>query len=350
MYYPLPLIIFLFLNGVYAKVPTQRALPALFVFGDSTVDPGNNNFIPTIIKSNFPPYGVDLPSHVPTGRFSNGKLTTDIIASYLGIKEMVPPYLDPTLSKEDLTTGVSFASALTGYDPLTAQTSSVISLEKQLEYFKEYKARMELVMGKEKMEEHIGKSGYVISAGTNDFVVTYFSLPSRRKQYSVVQYEDYVLQNTRNFIQELLDLGARKIGVVGIPPIGCVPIVRTLNPNATLRGGCVESYTKVALEYNQKLQQQLQTITKENSGSQVVYFDIYGALDDIIHNYKDKAEQSRGCCGTGLLEATFLCNRHSYVCPDRSKFVFWDAIHPTEKTYNLIFLAFRNAIDRLLEI
>ncbi|KAL5698239.1 hypothetical protein ACHQM5_029305 [Ranunculus cassubicifolius] len=153
-------------------------------------------------------------------------------------------------------------------------------------------------------------------------------------------------------MKELLDLGARKIGVVGIPPIGCVPIVRTLNPNATLRGGCVESYTKVALEYNQKLQQQLQTITKENSGSQVVYFDIYGALDDIIHNYKDKgfAEQSRGCCGTGLLEATFLCNRHSYVCPDRSKFVFWDAIHPTEKTYNLIFLAFRNAIDRLLEI
>ncbi|KAL5720979.1 hypothetical protein ACHQM5_013594 [Ranunculus cassubicifolius] len=56
------------------------------------------------------------------------------------------------------------------------------------------------------------------------------------------QKKDYVLQNTRNFIQELLDLGARKIGVVGIPPIGCVPIVRTLNP----KFGCI-SFPKSGL-------------------------------------------------------------------------------------------------------
>ncbi|KAL5715882.1 hypothetical protein ACHQM5_017644 [Ranunculus cassubicifolius] len=350
MQYPLPLIIFMLLNGVYAKATTNHSVPALFVFGDSTVDPGNNNFIPTIVKSNFPPHGIDLPSHVPTGRFCNGKLTTDFIASHLGIKEMIPPFLDPTLSIEELTTGVSFASALTGYDPLTAQAGNVISLDKQLEYFKLYKARMELVMGKEKMEEHISKSGYVISAGTNDLVVNYFTLPFRRNQYTIVEYEDYLLQNTRNFIQGLLDLGARKIGIVGIAPIGCAPIVRILNFNAPLRDGCVESYTNVALEYNKKLQQLLQTITKENSGAQVVYFDIYRALDDIIRNYKQKgfAEQSKGCCGTGLLETAFLCNQHSYVCPDRSKFVFWDSIHPTEKTYNLIFLSFRDGIDRLL--
>lgn len=57
----------------------KHSAPALFVFGDSTVDPGNNNYVGTIFKSDFPPYGEDLRSQLPTGRFSNGKLPTDFI-------------------------------------------------------------------------------------------------------------------------------------------------------------------------------------------------------------------------------------------------------------------------------
>lgn len=55
----------------------QALVPALFIFGDSVVDVGNNNYIYTIVKSNFPPYGRDFIGHTPTGRFSNGKLATD---------------------------------------------------------------------------------------------------------------------------------------------------------------------------------------------------------------------------------------------------------------------------------
>ncbi|KAA0057018.1 GDSL esterase/lipase [Cucumis melo var. makuwa] len=109
-------------GGRKNKAPTNnssKSVSALLVFGDSTVDPGNNNFIPTIFRSNFPPYGRDFPFHIPTGRFSNGRLSTDFIASYYGVKDYVPPYLDPVLSIEDLMTGVSFASAGSGFDPLT---------------------------------------------------------------------------------------------------------------------------------------------------------------------------------------------------------------------------------------
>lgn len=59
----------------------NSSISAIFVFGDSTVDSGNNNYIVTISKSNFPPYGKDFPGQVPTGRFTNGKLVTD----YLGM-------------------------------------------------------------------------------------------------------------------------------------------------------------------------------------------------------------------------------------------------------------------------
>ena len=55
----------------------QPLVPALFIFGDSVVDVGNNNRIATIIRANFPPYGRDFINHRPTGRFCNGKLATD---------------------------------------------------------------------------------------------------------------------------------------------------------------------------------------------------------------------------------------------------------------------------------
>lgn len=40
-------------------------------------------------------------------------------AKEMGIKDTVPAYLDPTLTPQDLLTGVTFASGGTGYDPMT---------------------------------------------------------------------------------------------------------------------------------------------------------------------------------------------------------------------------------------
>lgn len=54
---------------------TKPLVPAMFVFGDSLVDVGNNNHLRKCndsCKANHRPYGVDYPSHSPTGRFSNG--------------------------------------------------------------------------------------------------------------------------------------------------------------------------------------------------------------------------------------------------------------------------------------
>lgn len=52
-----------------------------FVFGDSLVDAGNNDYLFTLSKADSPPYGIDfLPSGgKPTGRFTNGRTISDII-------------------------------------------------------------------------------------------------------------------------------------------------------------------------------------------------------------------------------------------------------------------------------
>lgn len=53
---------------------------AFFVFGDSLVDSGNNNYLATTARADSPPYGLDYPTHRPTGRFSNGLNIPDLIS------------------------------------------------------------------------------------------------------------------------------------------------------------------------------------------------------------------------------------------------------------------------------
>lgn len=70
-----------------SKVAGVRIVPAVIAFGDSIIDPGNNNDIDgTLIKSNFAPYGVDFPNHISTGRFSNGRVVGDIIGTLINYK------------------------------------------------------------------------------------------------------------------------------------------------------------------------------------------------------------------------------------------------------------------------
>ncbi|KAL3820396.1 hypothetical protein ACJIZ3_006301 [Penstemon smallii] len=323
-------------------------ISAIFVFGDSTVDSGNNNYIKTISMCNFPPYGRDFPNHIPTGRFTNGRLVTDFIASYLGVKDYVPPYLDPTLSLEDMKTGVCFASAGSGFDPFTPQLTNAISIQNQLKYFKEYMTRMEVYIGKERTKSLINKAVFIISAGTNDFSVTFYGAPFRPQIYNISTYKEFILQQGQQFLQGIIELGGQKIGFVGVPPIGCVPAIITLHAkNALTYRGCVEFLSSIARDYNRMLQIEL-TNTKIHD-VKIVYLDIYKPIDDMIKTPQqfgfDKVNV--GCCGSGLIEIAILCNPSSFICSDPSKYIFWDSVHPTESAYYNIFQALRPMFDVL---
>ncbi|KAI3719005.1 hypothetical protein L6452_19892 [Arctium lappa] len=333
-------------------VKKHHKVSAVLVFGDSTSDPGNNNFILTPFKGNFPPYGKDFANQIPTGRFSNGLLASDFIARHLGVKDNVPAYLDPSLTIHDLTTGVSFASAGSGYDPLTPTISNVLSLPQQLEYFKEYKARLTAEIGKKKTKEIIKNALYLVSAGTNDFVVNYFTLPFRRHEYSLPSYISFIMKRQLDFMQALWDEGARKIGVAGLPPMGCLPIVITLfSKNAIRDRGCIDFFSSVSRTYNSMLQTQLNLMhfNHAHEGARIGYFDIYSPLLDVIVGHKYGFKEVRlGCCGTGLLEATFLCNPNSKICSDASKYAFWDSIHPTQEMYKICFKALQPTLDHMI--
>ena len=76
----LTIVFIFFVNGAPNAAASNVTYPALFAFGDSILDTGNNNFLRTLIKCNFPPYGRDLGGNA-TGRWSNGKVPTDLIGN-----------------------------------------------------------------------------------------------------------------------------------------------------------------------------------------------------------------------------------------------------------------------------
>lgn len=58
--------------------------PAMYVFGSSILDVGNNNYLPgpAVGRANRRYNGIDFPASIPTGRFSNGYN----IADYVGMR------------------------------------------------------------------------------------------------------------------------------------------------------------------------------------------------------------------------------------------------------------------------
>ncbi|KAB2613534.1 GDSL esterase/lipase [Pyrus ussuriensis x Pyrus communis] len=312
-------------------------VPAIIVFGDSSVDAGNNNQIPTIARSNFQPYGRDFAGGKPTGRFSNGRVPTDFISEAFGLKPFVPAYLDPTYNISDFATGVTFASAGTGYDTATSDVLSVIPLWKQVQYYKEYQSKLRLHLGGNKTKETIHEALHMTSLGTNDFLENYYSYPGRSNQYSIEQYQDFLIGIAGNFIKQLYGLGARKISLGGLPPMGCLPLERTTN----VMGGndCISSYNNVALEFNGKLKTLTTSLNKELTGIKLVFSNPYDIFMQMIRRPSSYGLEvtAVACCATGMFEMGYACNRNNpFTCTDASKYIFWDSFHPTEKANHII--------------
>ncbi|CAL5335081.1 GDSL esterase/lipase At5g45960-like [Camellia sinensis] len=337
---------------------------SVYSFGDSFVDPGNNNYLPNVAKSNFPPYGRDFVNKQPTGRFSNGKLFPDFVAIYLG-SEYQRPYMDPMLNLTEQPTAVSFASATSGYDPSTTNKSNATSMLDQLEEFKVYKGKLQRKLGKRIANREIRRALFYVNAGSDDFALSYFGdgNPTTTSSGSIPQkitpeeYEQSLLKRVKQFVQGLWYQGARKIAVNGLPPLGCIPIGITRLPptpgNSQDARNCVEYVNAISKDFNLLLQDELKALQNKfpKFGTKIAYIDFEQPLLDIIQNPDeyDFSEVNKGCCGTGLYEIGVQCNETTPVCADASEYVFWDAAHPSEDAYYAIFQSNLATIDQIIK-
>ncbi|KAI4349057.1 hypothetical protein L6164_009702 [Bauhinia variegata] len=306
-------------------------VPALIIFGDSVVDVGNNNYLLTPVKANFPPYGRDFVTHQPTGRFCNGKLVIDFTAEYLGFTSYPPAYLSQEARGKNLLRGANFASAASGYYDGTAALYTAISLTQQVNYYKEYQTKVTNMVEDAKASDIFSGAIYLLSAGTSDFIQNYYINPALNRFYSPDRFSDILMASYTDFIQNLYGLGARRIGVTTLPPTGCLPAAITLFGSGSNR--CVERLNQDAILFNNKLNSTSESLQNRLPGLKLVVFDIYHPLLHMITRPTDNGffEARRACCGTGTLETSLLCNaRSAGTCSNATQYVFWDGFHPTE--------------------
>uniref|UniRef100_A0A0R0FWM5 Uncharacterized protein n=1 Tax=Glycine max TaxID=3847 RepID=A0A0R0FWM5_SOYBN len=181
--------------------PKEHAA-ALFVFGDSLFDVGNNNYSNTTAdnQANYSPY-----EKTNYGRFSDGRVIPDFIGKYAKLP-LSPPYLFPGF--QGYVHGVIFASA--GAGPL--------------------------------VETHQG--------------VVCFSLTENSSVFTAEKYVDMVVGNLTTVIKGIHKKGGRKFGVLNQSVLGCIPLVKA--PVNGSEGSCVEEASALAKLHNSVLSVELE--------------------------------------------------------------------------------------------
>ncbi|XP_045830882.1 GDSL esterase/lipase At5g22810-like [Trifolium pratense] len=240
-----------FLVLLFVSINGKPLVPALFFFGDSVLDVGNNNNLPTIIQEHLP-CGKDFVNHYPTGRFSNGKLVVDFASESLGFSTYQPAYLSLYFKGKNILNGANFASSVSGYHNSTAKLFGTLTLGQQLEFYKDYQKQLMRIAGRLNASSIISGGIYIVGAGSVDFLMNYYINPCLNKFYIPHQFVDILVQNYADFIQNLYALGARRIGVVTLTAIGCFPTSINIfgSPDDDK---CVVEMNNVAVYFNQKL-------------------------------------------------------------------------------------------------
>lgn len=82
--------------------------------------------------------------------------------------------------------------------------------------------------------------------------------------------------------QDLYGLGARRLGVTSLPPLGCLPAARTLF--GYHERGCVSRINTDAQQFNKKINSAAASLQKQFPDLKLVIFDIFKPLYDLVQS------------------------------------------------------------------
>ncbi|KAK1274890.1 GDSL esterase/lipase [Acorus gramineus] len=302
---------------------------AMFVFGDSLVDPGNNNDLLTLAKANYFPNGIDF-SGGATGRFCNGRTTADYLGNLIGLP-LIPAFNGFTTMSSRTIPGINFASAGAGILNDTGRHfGQLCPMDEQIKNFR--RILREITSKAGGIDGYLGKSLFLVGVGSNDYINNYlFPTSDRPNQYTPNAYHQLLIQEYERQLKNLYDLGGRRFLIAGLGPLGCIPNqIGYLNQSTN---NCVERINRMASRFNSKLKSMLRGLNSNLSEAYFLYWDIYTSSMDIINNASHYGFKytHKACCGGGRTKGQIIClPLLPFECENRSEFVFWDPYHPTD--------------------
>ncbi|KAF9626188.1 hypothetical protein IFM89_031315 [Coptis chinensis] len=308
-----------------------------FIFGDSLSDVGNNKYLTrSLATANLPWYGIDFGNGMPNGRFTNGRTVADIIGDRMGLPRP-PAFLEPTLTEDIiLANGVNYAS---GGGGILNDTGNLFiqrfSLYKQIELFQGTQTLIQNKIGHNASQKFFAESNYVVALGSNDFINNYL-LPVYRDSwtYNDNTFVAYLMETLGKQLKLLYGLGARQMTIFGLGPMGCIPLQRVLSTS----GDCQDRTNKLALSFNKAGNNLVADLTKTLPNSNFKFGDAYEVVADVIsHPVRYGFNNSDSpCCSFGRIRPALTCIPASSLCEDRSKYVFWDEYHPSDRANEMI--------------
>ncbi|KAJ8436439.1 hypothetical protein Cgig2_013480 [Carnegiea gigantea] len=323
-------------SWTHAKETPQVRVPCFFIFGDSLVDNGNNNDILTLARANYQPYGVDFPQG-PTGRFSNGRTVVDVLAQLVGFSTYIPPHSET--SRRSVIAGANFASGAAGIRDETGNNLGAhIPMNQQLSNFEGILPEIRRYLGGDMkaVENHLSKCIFYSGMGSNDYLNNYFmtNYYTTSSQFTPTAYANALLQDYSRQLAFLYQLGGRKVIVAGVGQIGCIPY-ELARYNSTDQSRCNEDKNNAVNLFNSGLRQLVDVFNHNNAqfpGAKFVYLDSYLSSRDLYSKPKTYGFDvvDKACCGVGKNNGQITCLPFQEPCENRSKYLFWDAFHPTE--------------------
>ncbi len=244
------------------------------IFGDSLSDTGNL----------FLALGQQQPPSPPyfQGRFSNGPVLPEWIAQRLGFAAPRPALAGGS--------NYAVAGAQTGAGILPNGAPNV---GQQIESY---------------LSQDRPESGdlFYLFAGANDLIFAQRS-------------PEAIADNLTDHISTLAEAGAQQFLVGNLPDIGQLP--------AVLRQGQGDLLTGAVLATNQALAARFESL-EQQFGIEILELDIAGAFEEILDNSQE--------LGFSQTTEPALDPLTGEVVENPEEYLFWDEIHPSTRTYELI--------------
>ncbi|CAM3432304.1 SGNH/GDSL hydrolase family protein [Parendozoicomonas haliclonae] len=334
-----------------AEAEAPIRLKKLVIFGDSLADTGNTRTLTRYFQGGVPRpdffdhlfhfgwnrlplklfVGEIPPKHYYQGRFSNGPVSSELVAPMLG--------LDPEDGGQFVNLAFGGSWSLSGKNFLSSlyqlQDDEAWDVSGVLEHLSKGFSKWFIPSAQEVVRWYLDEhpvlepdTMYVLFSGSNDYQNGYWQ-------------PEAVVSAQVDILEQLIDHGAKHIAWGTLPDITITPCF--IGANTYPFKVQIERHNRMANNERIRLQQ-------ENPDIQLIFADGYSAFRLFFDNADSFGftEKSKACTNVnvngcpsgdggpsiqgGLLESSYLGEPFK-VCDHPEQYFFWDSIHPTTRVY-----------------
>ncbi|EOA20968.1 hypothetical protein CARUB_v10001303mg [Capsella rubella] len=316
------------ITGVESSKHHQRnsyGSTKLFVFGDSNVDTGN-------LKKNeseawIVPYGITYPG-TPSGRYSDGRVSTDYLAKFLRIKSPIPYQMKDHVGHERLQYGMNFAYGGTGvFDTVYLKG---LDMTYQIGLF-------EKLIGDIYSPSDLSSSLALVSVAGNDY---FTHIVDNGISLSIFQIVKRVINQIEVNLRRIHALGVKKIAIPSLQPLGCLPMYT----RGSSYQKCNDIINALTIIHNSALQKVVAKLNKETKQSTAfVVLDYYKAFLTVLNNKGENPGITnfktlyKPCCEGECGSVDMNGVKNYTLCDDPNSAFFWDEFHPGQQGWNAVY-------------